>query len=66
MNIGVIFAGGTGSRMRSKEKPKQFLEIYNKPIIIYTLEHFEENEEMNMKVGNLFPNKLFILHSKKL
>ena len=24
MNIGVIFAGGVGSRMRSKEKPKQF------------------------------------------
>ena len=50
MNIGVIFAGGTGSRMRSKEKPKQFLEIYNKPIIIYTLEHFEENEEIDAVV----------------
>ena len=47
MNIGVIFAGGTGSRMRSKEKPKQFLEIYNKPIIIYTLEHFEENNDID-------------------
>lgn len=41
MNIAVIFAGGTGSRMRSVDKPKQFLEIYNKPIIIYTLEHFQ-------------------------
>lgn len=41
MNIAVIFAGGTGSRMHSKEKPKQFLEMYNKPIIIHTLEHFE-------------------------
>lgn len=50
MNIGVIFAGGTGSRMRSKEKPKQFLEIYNKPIIIYTLEHFEENDEIDAVV----------------
>ena len=33
MNIAVIFAGGVGSRMHSKERPKQFLEMYNKPII---------------------------------
>ena len=26
MNIAVIFAGGVGSRMHSKERPKQFLE----------------------------------------
>lgn len=50
MNIGVIFAGGVGKRMRSKEKPKQFLEIYNKPIIIYTLEHFENNSEIDAVV----------------
>ncbi len=50
MNIGVIFAGGVGSRMRSKEKPKQFLEIYGKPIIIYTLEHFERNHEIDAVV----------------
>lgn len=43
MNIGVIFAGGVGSRMHSKEKPKQFLEIYNKPIIIHTIEVFEKH-----------------------
>ncbi|MCD7844037.1 MAG: 2-C-methyl-D-erythritol 4-phosphate cytidylyltransferase [Clostridiales bacterium] len=50
MNIGVIFAGGVGKRMRSKEKPKQFLEIYNKPIIVYTLEHFERNPEIDAVV----------------
>lgn len=44
MNIAVIFAGGVGSRMHSKEKPKQFLEMYNKPIIIHTIEHFESND----------------------
>ncbi len=44
MNIGVIFAGGVGSRMNSKERPKQFLEIYNKPIIVHTIEHFEKND----------------------
>ena len=43
MNIGVIFAGGVGSRMHSKDRPKQFLEIYNKPIIVHTIEHFENN-----------------------
>lgn len=44
MNIAVIFAGGVGSRMHSKEKPKQFLEMYSKPIIIHTIEHFENHE----------------------
>lgn len=43
MNIAVIFAGGTGSRMNSREKPKQFLSLYNKPIIIHTIEHFEKH-----------------------
>ena len=50
MNIGVIFAGGVGSRMHSKERPKQFLEMYKKPIIIHTIEHFEENEEIDAVV----------------
>lgn len=50
MNVGVIFAGGTGSRMHSKDKPKQFLEIFNKPIIIYTLEYFEENDDIDAVV----------------
>lgn len=43
MNIAIIFAGGVGSRMHSKDKPKQFLEIYKKPIIIHTLEYFENH-----------------------
>ena len=47
MNIGVIFAGGVGSRMHSKDRPKQFLEVFNKPIIIHTLEHFEYNQDID-------------------
>lgn len=43
MNIAVIFAGGVGKRMHSKDCPKQFLKIYNKPIIIHTLEYFEKH-----------------------
>lgn len=50
MNIGVIFAGGVGSRMHTKDRPKQFLELFNKPIIIYTLEHFEKNKEIDAVV----------------
>lgn len=41
MNIAVIFAGGIGRRMNSKALPKQFLKLYGKEIIIYTLEQFE-------------------------
>lgn len=50
MNIGVIFAGGVGSRMHSKDRPKQFLEIHEKPIIIHTLEHFEANPDIDAVV----------------
>lgn len=37
---GVILAGGQGTRMGNVEKPKQFMEIGGKPIIIHTLEKF--------------------------
>lgn len=43
MNIALIFAGGTGQRMNYYAIPKQFLEVYGKPIIIHTLEHFEHH-----------------------
>lgn len=43
-NVAIIFAGGTGQRMNTKTKPKQFLELHGKPIIIYTLEHFNNHE----------------------
>lgn len=47
MNIAVIFAGGIGTRMNSKDTPKQFLEVHNKPIIIHTLEIFEANDNID-------------------
>ena len=47
MNIGVIFAGGVGKRMHSKDRPKQFLEVYGKPIIIHTLEVFQNCDEID-------------------
>ncbi len=47
MNVALIFAGGTGIRMNSSAKPKQFLELHGKPIIIYTLEIFEYHLEID-------------------
>lgn len=38
----VIFAGGTGVRMGA-DKPKQFLEVEGRPIIIHTLDIFEKH-----------------------
>lgn len=43
MNYALIFAGGTGQRMNTKTRPKQFLELYGKPIILYTIEAFENH-----------------------
>lgn len=43
MNVALIFAGGSGKRMNSIAKPKQFLELRGKPIIIYTLELFDNH-----------------------
>lgn len=47
MNIAIIFAGGVGKRMGNTDKPKQFIDIYDKPIIIHTLEVFENNENID-------------------
>ena len=47
MNIAVIFAGGSGLRMHTKSRPKQFLDLNGKPIIIYTLELFDNHEAID-------------------
>ena len=47
MNIGVIFAGGSGTRMNTKSRPKQFLELNGKPIIIYTIELFDNHPDID-------------------
>ncbi len=46
MNIAIIFAGGSGVRMGAGV-PKQFLEINGKPILIHTLQLFQEHEEID-------------------
>jgi 2-C-methyl-D-erythritol 4-phosphate cytidylyltransferase len=47
MNIAVIFAGGVGSRMHTKTKPKQFLDIHEKPIIVHTIEKFQNHPDID-------------------
>lgn len=42
-NIAVIFAGGSGKRMNTVSRPKQFLELNGKPVMIYTLELFDNH-----------------------
>ena len=47
MTTALIFAGGTGQRMNTRSRPKQFLELHGKPVIVYTLEHFEMHPEID-------------------
>lgn len=42
-NVSVIFAGGSGKRMNTVSRPKQFLELNGKPVMIYTLELFDNH-----------------------
>ena len=46
MNIALILAAGSGSRMGNADKPKQFLPIYGKPLMIHTIEAFEVHDEV--------------------
>lgn len=46
MNVALIIAGGSGHRMR-QEIPKQFLNVYDKPVIVYTLEGFQRHPEID-------------------
>ena len=41
-NIAIIIAGGSGSRM-GQDIPKQFINVYDKPVLIYTLESFQRH-----------------------
>ena len=45
-NIGLLIAGGAGSRMH-QDIPKQFLTVNERPVIVYTLEAFENHPEID-------------------
>lgn len=44
-NYVILLAGGVGKRMHS-DIPKQFIEVNDKPIIVYTIENFQRNPEI--------------------
>lgn len=46
MNIGLIIAGGSGERM-GQDIPKQFMVVKNKPVIIYTLQAFQQHPSID-------------------
>lgn len=46
MNIALLIAGGSGQRM-NQDIPKQFLNVNDKPVIVYTLEAFEKHAEID-------------------
>lgn len=46
MNIAMILAGGTDSRFQMSV-PKQFVNVYNRPVIVYTLEAFQKHNEID-------------------
>lgn len=47
MNIALIIAGGVGARMQAAI-PKQFLTVFDKPIIAYTMEKFERHPAIDV------------------
>lgn len=64
MIFGAILAGGTGSRMKIADMPKQFLPLKEKPIIIHTLEKFILNEKFDKIYVGVHPN--WLLHMEDL
>lgn len=62
--FGIILAGGKGTRMGNAQKPKQYMEIGGKPIIVHTIEKFTVQEEFE-KIIVLCP-KAWIEHTKDL
>ncbi len=44
-NYVILLAGGIGKRMGS-DVPKQFIEVNDKPIIVYTIEDFQRNQNI--------------------
>ena len=46
MNVALIMAGGVGERTH-QDIPKQFLNVYDKPVIIYTLEAFQKHPDVD-------------------
>ena len=46
MNIALLIAGGSGQRM-NQDIPKQFINVNDKPVIVYTLEAFQRHPNID-------------------
>lgn len=65
MNIAIIFAGGTGQRMNTNGVPKQFLKVYGKPILVWTIEKFQSNENIDAIVVVILSQGIGIIEDCK-
>ena len=64
MIVGAILAGGVGSRMNIADRPKQFLQLGDKPIIVHTLEKFLLCSRLDRVYVGVHPN--WLLHMQDL
>ena len=47
LNVALIIAGGSGRRM-GQDIPKQFINVYDKPVLLYTLEGFQKHPQIDV------------------
>ena len=45
-NVAIVVAGGSGTRM-GQDIPKQFINVFDKPVLIYTLESFQRHPDID-------------------
>lgn len=55
MTVALLTAAGSGTRM-GQDVPKQFLHVHDKPVIVYTLERFQKNPQVDAIVVVTLPN----------
>ena len=55
MTIALLTAAGTGTRM-GQDVPKQFLHVHDKPVLVYTMERFQRNPQIDAITVVTLPN----------
>ena len=61
-NFALVIAAGKGQRTR-QDIPKQFINVYDKPILIYTLENFQKHPEIDSIVVSCLDGWVDILRA---